>query len=76
MAALGDPQAPALTPAERAALRFAEGMTRDAHGVGEAIFAELHRHFDAGQVVEIATVAGLFNYFNRFNNALQVEITA
>ena len=32
-------------------------------------------HFDDGQIVELAAVIGLFNYFNRFNDALRVEIT-
>lgn len=29
-----------------------------------------------GEIVEITLVAGLFNYFNRVNNALDVEPTA
>ncbi len=33
------------------------------------------RNFDDGQIVELAAVIGLFNYFNRFNDALRVEIT-
>ena len=32
-------------------------------------------HFDDGQIIEIAAVIGLFNYFNRFNDALKVDIT-
>jgi alkylhydroperoxidase family enzyme len=63
------------TPAERAALAFAERMTTDAHGVSEDIWIDLHQHFDDGQVIEIAAVIGLFNYFNRFNDALHVEVT-
>jgi GAF domain len=63
-------------PADQAAaLRFADAMTRGSGEAPEAIFAELRRRFDEAQVVEIATVIGLFNYFNRFNNALQVPIT-
>lgn len=62
-------------PRERAAIAFAERLTADSNQVGEETFAELRRHFDEGEVVEIAAVAGLFNYFNRFNNALQMEPT-
>lgn len=63
------------TPAERAALAFAEHMTTDAHGVSEDIWIDLTDHFDDGQIIEIAAVIGLFNYFNRFNDALKVDIT-
>jgi len=64
-----------LTAREKAALRFAEQMTRDSHGVSDEQFAELRRHFDEGEVVELASVIGLFNYFNRFNDALNMEPT-
>jgi alkylhydroperoxidase family enzyme len=60
---------------DRAALQFSEQLTRDSHTVSEELFAELRRHFDEGEIVEIAAVAGLFNYFNRFNNAPQMEPT-
>jgi alkylhydroperoxidase family enzyme len=60
---------------DREALRFAEALTKDSNGIGEEPFASLRRHFDEGEVVEIAAVAGLFNYLNRFNNALCVEPT-
>jgi alkylhydroperoxidase family enzyme len=63
------------TPAERAALAFAERMTTDAHGVSEDIWIDLTEQFDDDQIVEIAAVIGLFNYFNRFNDALKVDIT-
>ena len=63
------------TPAERAALALAERMTTDARGVDEDIWADLREHFDEGQIIELAAVIGLFNYFNRFNDALRVDIT-
>ena len=57
------------------ALRFAERMTRDARSVDEPLFSALRAHFDEGQLVELAAVIGLFNYFNRFNDAFQIEPT-
>ena len=56
-------------------MRLAERMTRDAHSVDEELWAELRCHFDHGQIVELAAAIGLFNYFNRFNDALRMEIT-
>lgn len=50
-------------------------MTRDARAVSDETFSELARHFDEGEIVEIACVVGLFNYFNRFNDALRTEPT-
>jgi alkylhydroperoxidase family enzyme len=75
MVALEKGDLSAFGPPERAALEFAEKLTRDSNHVPDELFQELRRHFDEGQIVEVAAVAGLFNYFNRFNNALQVEPT-
>ena len=62
-------------PRERVALEFAEALTRDSNHVSGELFARLRQYFDEGEVVEISAVAGIFNYFNRFNNALQMEPT-
>jgi alkylhydroperoxidase family enzyme len=70
-----DEHADMFTDAELAAISLAERMTTDAHGVDEEVWATLREHFDEGQVVELAAVIGLFNYFNRFNEALRVEVT-
>jgi alkylhydroperoxidase family enzyme len=50
-------------------------MTRDAHTVDDELWSELRRHYDEGQVVELAAAIGMFNYFNRFNDALRMEPT-
>src|SRR6266851_1363728 len=60
------------TAPELAALRFAEIMTTSARDVDENVWDELQAHFDDGQLVELATVIGLFNFFNRFADALQI----
>ncbi|MGH9519092.1 MAG: carboxymuconolactone decarboxylase family protein [Terriglobales bacterium] len=57
------------------ALRLAEAVTRDSNAVPDELFTTIRRHFDEGQVVELLAVVGLFNYFNRFNNALRMEPT-
>jgi alkylhydroperoxidase family enzyme len=75
LAALAQGDLGIFAPRERAALEFAEALTRDSNHVGDELFARLRQYFDEGEVVEIAAVAGLFNYFNRFNNALQMEPT-
>jgi alkylhydroperoxidase family enzyme len=70
-----DEHAHLFSEAERAALTLAERMTTDAHGVDDEVWATLREHFDEGQIVELAAVIGLFNYFNRFNDALHVDVT-
>lgn len=63
------------TPAEKVALRLAETVTRDANSVSDEQFAELRSFYSEGEVVELLCAIGLFNYFNRFNNALKMEPT-
>lgn len=63
------------TPAEKTALRLAENVTRDAHSISDEQFAELRNYFSEGEIVELLCSIGLFNYFNRFNDALQMQPT-
>jgi alkylhydroperoxidase family enzyme len=61
--------------AEKAAFAYARQLTIDAHGVDDALFGRLRRHYDEGEIVEISAMAGLFNYFNRVNDALLMQPT-
>ncbi len=63
------------TPAEKAAVRLAETVTRDAHAVSDEQFSELRQYYSEGEIVELLCAIGLFNYFNRFNDALRMEPT-
>lgn len=60
---------------ERLAIHLAEVMTQDPHGYTDADFARLRTAFTEGEVVELVSAIGLFNYFNRANDLLQMEIT-
>jgi len=75
VASLQDQGTAEFTPAEKAVLAFAEEMTRPPGEVSPATFEELRKHWNERQVVEIATVAALFNFTNRWNNALGVDLT-
>ncbi|MGZ3618736.1 MAG: carboxymuconolactone decarboxylase family protein [Ktedonobacteraceae bacterium] len=61
------------TTRELAALRFAEVMTTSGRDVDEALWDELQAHFDDGEIVELASVIGLFNFFNRYADALRIQ---
>ncbi|HYK37432.1 hypothetical protein [Alloacidobacterium sp.] len=43
--------------------------------MSDTLFDELQSHYDEGEIIELMVAIGLFNYFNRFNNALQIEPT-
>lgn len=57
-------------------MAWSQQLTLDPHGVDDALFARLRGHYDEGEIVEISAMAGLFNYFNRVNDALQMQPTA
>jgi alkylhydroperoxidase family enzyme len=60
---------------EKAALAYAKQLTLDAQSIDDALFARLRRQYDEGEIIEISAMAGIFNYFNRVNDALQTEPT-
>ena len=72
---LKDPERHPFPADQKAALRLADAMTEGSAAVPEELYQELRSHFSEPQIVEIATVIGVFNYFNRFNNAFQTDIT-
>jgi alkylhydroperoxidase family enzyme len=61
------------SPAERAALAYAEAMTITAQKVTDELFAEARRHFSESQVVELTAAIALENFRSKFNAALGVE---
>ena len=68
--ALHDPDAAPVSEAERAALHFAERMTREAAAMDQDDVDTLREHFSDDQIVEMACVVGMFNYLNRFAEAM------
>ena len=57
---------PLYTPRERAALAWTEALTRitDGHAPDE-VYAEACRHFDAKELVDLTTLIGMINLWNR-----------
>ena len=60
--------------AERAALRFALAASAQPNPVTAEDFAELRRHWDEGQIVEILAVVGLFGFLNRWNDTMATDL--
>jgi alkylhydroperoxidase family enzyme len=63
---------PLFSERERAALAYVEEATR-AKRVSDATFAELRRHFNEREIVEITWLNALENYYNLINLPLQIE---
>jgi uncharacterized peroxidase-related enzyme len=61
--------------AEKQAIHLAEAMTFNSLDYTDDEMAGLRRFYSEGEVVELMAAIGLFNYFNRFNNLLQMEPT-
>jgi len=71
MRALQTEQDHGFPEAERAAIRYARELTRNASADEER--AALFDHFNDEQVVEITLVAAIANFTNRFNNGLGIQ---
>ncbi len=61
-----------LKPDERAAVRYADAVTKNAVDVSEEIYTEMKEYYNEQQLVEITAAIALFNYVNRFNDAMGV----
>lgn len=75
ISSLGSGEFGGFEPAWRAAFAFADAMTPTSGDVSDEIYAELARWWTAPQIVEITSVIGFFNYFNRFAEALRIPVT-
>jgi len=59
---------------EKAALDYAERLTRNPQEIKEADFDELKKHFSDPEIVDIHLLAGLANLTNRFTDPLGLEL--
>jgi 4-carboxymuconolactone decarboxylase len=57
---------------QRALLAYTDAMTRDI-AVGDAVYAEVRKHFTERQTVELTMLIGAYNMLTRFLKALQVD---
>jgi alkylhydroperoxidase family enzyme len=59
---------------EKAALNYAEKLTRTPHDITDGDFAALKKHFSDPEVVDIHLLTGLANLTNRFTDPLGLEL--
>ena len=68
------PTSPHFTDAERAAFDFAIAAASLPNNVTAGIAAELKRHWDEGEIVEILGVVSLFGFLNRWNDSMATTL--
>jgi alkylhydroperoxidase family enzyme len=66
-------ESPLFSPDERAALGFAEAVTRTPTAVTDAEFGPLRHHFTVPQIVELAATIAVEHFRAKFNTALGVQ---
>jgi|SRR5215467_13923138 len=63
---------PAFSERERAALCYAEQMTRDRQSVSDECVARARRHFSEADMVELTFVVGFQTFASKFANAFDL----
>ncbi|AMN42844.1 carboxymuconolactone decarboxylase family protein [Rhodoplanes sp. Z2-YC6860] len=65
---------PDLDDRQKAAVRWAEAVTRMTARDDDEAFAAMKRHFTEKQIVELTVFCGMWNYSNRLCEALHVDL--
>ena len=65
---------PLFSAAERAALDVALAAGQVPNDVTDGMFAELRKHWNEGEIVEIVAVIALFGYLNRWNDTMATPL--
>jgi AhpD family alkylhydroperoxidase len=61
-------------PRERLVIEYAEQVTRDANRVSDDLFGRLRAEFSEAQIVELTLRITLCSFYNKFNQALRIDI--
>jgi uncharacterized peroxidase-related enzyme len=64
---------PELDAVDRLVVEYAIAAWTRSNRIPEALFERLRRHFSEAQIVELTLRITLCGFFNRFNDALQIE---
>ena len=65
---------PGLDETDRLVRDYARAVSENSATMRDGIFEALRAHFDEPQIVELTMRVGLAGFFNRFNNALQIDL--
>ena len=67
---------PEFNEAERTALRFAQAAGQVPNAVSDANFAELRRHYDEDEIIEIVAAIAFLGFLNRWNDTFATPLEA
>jgi hypothetical protein len=65
---------PLLSPREKAAVLWAEHVTKNTARKRDDVFAEVRKHFNETEIVDLTLICCCFNMFNRLVDSLHVPI--
>jgi uncharacterized peroxidase-related enzyme len=68
-----DPDNPELDDVDRLVIEYARTAWETPNRIKDSLFERLRRHFSEAQIVELTLRITLCGFFNRFNDALQIE---
>ena len=74
VAGILDDEPPGLTDKERLVRDYARLVTERAWGIRDHVIQELRRHFSDREIVELTVRVGLCGLFNKFNQALDINV--
>ena len=63
------------TDKEKTGFRYADLLHVSGHAIDDASFAEVSRHFNSQEIIELTAVAAAFEFFTRVNTALRIPVT-
>lgn len=63
-----------LSPREKAAVLWAEHVTKNTARDRDDVFEEVARHFNETEIVELTLMSGLFAMFNRLMDSLKIPV--
>ena len=66
-------ESPHFSDRERAALEYAEQVTRASADVSDALFDRVRRHFNEPEIVELTATIAMENFRSKFNAPLKIE---
>ena len=69
-----DQKSPLFDARQKAVLRWTEAMTLNTAKHDDAAWAEMRRHFNDTEIVEISMACALFNMANRLNDSFRTEL--
>ena len=69
-----DPDCPGLDPIDRLVRDYSVKVTTQSKAIPEEILSQLRSEFSEGQIVELTFRIALCGFYNRFNEALNIEI--